>query len=159
MNTKEEFIEKAYITKNAVMEQLNQKRIKYNWHEADVSILEGVFARGDRKLSDAILKAYQKGCIYDAWSEYYKNDVWMETFAECDIDIPFYTTRERSLDEIFPWDFLDCGVSKEFLKAEWMKSQKEEITLNCKQTCNGCGAAKYHTGICMTDRSADESTN
>ena len=159
MNTKEEFIEKAYITKNAVMEQLNQKRIKYNWHEADVSILEGVFARGDRKLSDTILKAYQKGCIYDAWSEYYKNDVWMETFAECDIDIPFYTTRERSLDEIFPWDFLDCGVSKEFLKAEWMKSQKEETTLNCKQTCNGCGAAKYHTGICMTDRSADESTN
>lgn len=159
MNTKEEFIEKAYITKNAVMEQLNQKRIKYNWHEADVSILEGVFARGDRKLSDAILKAYQKGCIYDAWSEYYKNDVWMETFAECDIDIPFYTTRERSLDEIFPWDFLDCGVSKEFLKTEWMKSQKEETTLNCKQTCNGCGAAKYHTGICMTDRSADESTN
>ena len=149
MNTKEEFIEKAYITKNAIMEQLNQKRIRYNWHEADVSILEGVFARGDRRLSKAILMAYQYGCLYDAWSEYYRNDIWMETFEKCDIDISFYTTRERSLDEIFPWDFLDCGVSKEFLKKEWLLSQKEEITQNCKQACNGCGAAKYRTGICI----------
>ncbi|MBO4988603.1 MAG: TIGR03960 family B12-binding radical SAM protein, partial [Lachnospiraceae bacterium] len=110
MNTKEEFIRKAYVTKNAVMAQLNQKRIKYNWHEADVSIMEGVFARGDRKVGQVILKAYEKGCVYDAWSEYYKNDVWMQCFEECGVSVDFYTTRERSLDEKFPWDFIDAGV-------------------------------------------------
>ncbi len=149
MNTKEEFINKAYITKNSIMEQLNQKRIKYNWHEADVSMMEGVFARGDRKVAEVILKAYQKGCIYDAWSEYYKNDIWLETFKECNIDMDFYTTRNRELNEIFPWDFIDCGVSKAFLLKEWEKSQKEDITKNCKEQCNACGAAKYKTGICL----------
>ena len=148
MNTKEEFIRKAYVTKNAVMAQLNQKRIKYNWHEADVSIMEGVFARGDRKVGQVILKAYEKGCIYDAWSEYYKNDVWMQCFEECGISVDFYTTRERSLDEKFPWDFIDAGVTKEFLKREWLKALNEEITLNCKEKCNGCGAGRFGVGIC-----------
>ena len=119
MNTKDEFIRKAYVTKNSIMSQINQKRIKYNWHEADVSIMEGVFARGDRKVGQVILNAYQKGCLYDAWGEYYKNDVWMQTFEECGVDVDFYTTRERSLDEVFPWDFIDAGVTKDFLKKEW----------------------------------------
>ncbi len=152
MNTKEQFLDKAYLTKNTIMEQLNQKRIKYNWHEADVSVLEGVFARGDRKIARVIYNAYQKGCIYDAWSEYFKNDIWLDTFKECGIDISFYTTRTRSLDEIFPWDFLSCGVTKDFLKEEWIKAQNEEITYNCKQTCNQCGAMKYHTGICLNKK-------
>ena len=149
MNTKDEFIRKAYVTKNAIMSQLNQKRIKYNWHEADVSIMEGVFARGDRKVGQVILKAYEKGCIYDAWSEYYKNDVWLECFDECGVSIDFYTTRERSLDEIFPWDFIDAGVTKDFLKKEWQKALNEEITLNCKDKCNGCGAGRFGVGICV----------
>ena len=152
MNTKEEFIRKAYVTKNAVMAQLNQKRIKYNWHEADVSIMEGVFARGDRKVGQVILKAYEKGCVYDAWSEYYKNDVWMQCFDECGVSVDFYTTRERSLDEKFPWDFIDAGVTKEFLKREWQKALNEEITLNCKEKCNGCGAGKFGVGICTSGR-------
>ena len=152
MNTKEEFIRKAYVTKNAVMAQLNQKRIKYNWHEADVSIMEGVFARGDRKVGQVILKAYEKGCVYDAWSEYYKNDVWMQCFDECGVSVDFYTTRERSLDEKFPWDFIDAGVTKEFLKHEWQKALNEEITLNCKEKCNGCGAGKFGVGICTSGR-------
>lgn len=149
MNTKDEFIRKAYVTKNSIMAQLNQKRIKYNWHEADVSIMEGVFARGDRKVGQVILKAYEKGCMYDAWSEYYKNDVWLDTFKECGVSVDFYTTRERSLDEVFPWDFIDAGVTKDFLKREWEKAQKEEITLNCKDKCNGCGAGRFGTGICV----------
>ncbi len=149
MNTKEEFLRKAYVTKTAISSQLNQKRIKYNWHEADVSIMEGVFARGDRKISEVILKAYEKGCIYDAWSEFYKNDIWLETFKECGVSIDFYTTRERSLNEIFPWDFIDAGVSKAFLKKEWEKAQKEEVTLNCKEKCNGCGAGRFGVGICI----------
>jgi len=152
MNTKEEFIRKAYVTKNAIMAQLNQKRIKYNWHEADVSIMEGVFARGDRKVGQVILKAYEKGCIYDAWSEHYQNDVWMQCFDECGVSVDFYTTRERSLDEKFPWDFIDAGVTKDFLKREWQKALNEEITLNCKEKCNGCGAGRFGVGICTSGR-------
>lgn len=152
MNTKEEFIRKAYVTKNAVMAQLNQKRIKYNWHEADVSIMEGVFARGDRKVGQVILKAYEKGCVYDAWSEYYKNDVWMQCFEECGVSVDFYTTRERSLDEKFPWDFIDAGVTKDFLKREWQKALNEETTPNCKEKCNGCGAGRFGVGICTSGR-------
>ena len=150
--TKEQFLEKAYLTRTSIMSQLNQKSIKYNWHEADVSVLESVLARGDRKLNKAILRAYERGCIYDAWSEYYKHDVWLSVFDECGIDPDFYTTRLREDDEVFPWDFLDCGVTREFLLREWHKAQEETVTLNCKQQCNGCGAAKYHTGICMEPR-------
>lgn len=148
MCTKDEFLQKASLTKHAVREQLNQKRIKYNWHEADVSVLEGIFARGDRRVAEAILKAYQKGCIYDAWGEYFQNDLWMETFEECGLDLDFYTTRERGLDEVFPWDFLDCGVNKEFLKREWLRAQKEEVTPNCRMQCQGCGAARFGGGVC-----------
>ena len=146
--TKEQFLEKAYKTRRAISEQLNQKSIKYNWHEADASVMEGIFARGDRRLSKPILKAYQKGCIFDAWGEYYKHHIWMETFAECGIDIAFYTTRERSLDEVFPWDFIDCGVSKTFLKKEWQRALTEQVTPNCQQQCNACGAARFQCGIC-----------
>ncbi len=152
MCTKEEFIEKAHITKKAVLEQLNQKSIKYNWHEADVSVLEGVFARGDRKVAKVILKAYEKGCLFDSWSEYFHNDLWMDAFEECGVSIDFYTTRERSLDEIFPWDFLDCGVTKEFLKREWKKALQETVSPNCRVACQGCGANRFGCGVCLEER-------
>ncbi len=138
------------------MEQLNQKHIRYNWHEADASVMEGILARGDRKLCKVIQEAYESGCIFDAWGEYYKHDVWMALFEKNGIDINFYTTRPRDLDEIFPWDFLDCGVSKEFLKREWLNSMEEKVTPNCKDRCNGCGAAKFGCGICFEDRSLNE---
>ena len=150
--TQEEFLDKAYLTRKAISEQLNQKSIKYNWHEADTSVLEGVLARGDRKLSQVILNVYKKGGIYDAWSEYFDNEKWMQAFEECGLSIDFYTHRERSLDEILPWDFIDCGVTKEFLKREWLKAQKEEISENCKQKCQGCGAARFGGGICFEER-------
>lgn len=150
--TKEQFIEKAYSTRKYITEQLNQKSIKYNWHEADASVMEGIFARGDRRLCEPILKAYKKGCMFDAWGEYYKHEIWLETFAECGIDINFYTTRERSLDEIFPWDFIDCGVSKEFLKREWQQACNEQVTKNCRQQCNACGAARFQCGVCFEPR-------
>ena len=155
MCTKEEFLEKAHICMDHIKSQLNQKSIKYNWHEADVSVLEGVFARGDRNLSKAILKAYEKGCMFDAWSEYYKNDVWLETFEECGIDIHFYTTRERYDDEIFPWDFLGCGSDKAFMLREWKKAQKEQVSLNCRSGCQGCGASKYQVGVCVQDKTSE----
>lgn len=152
MCTKDEFINRAHIVKKAVLDQLNQKSIKYNWHEADVSVLEGVFARGDRRVSKVIEAAYKKGCLFDSWSEYFHNDWWMEAFEECQVDIDFYTTRERSLDEIFPWDFLDCGVTKDFLKREWQNAHKEQVTPNCKMSCQGCGAARFEGGICFEPR-------
>ncbi|MGN0132931.1 MAG: TIGR03960 family B12-binding radical SAM protein [Lachnospiraceae bacterium] len=152
MCTKEQFLDKAHTVKTAVLEQLNKKSIKYNWHEADVSVLEGILARGDRRVADVIYMAYKRGCIYDAWGEYYKHDVWMECFDACGLSVDFYTTRERSLDEKFPWDFISCGVTKEFLKREWQRALKEEVTPNCKLACQGCGAARFGTGICFEER-------
>ncbi len=148
-NRKEDFLDKAYLTRKSITEQLNQKSIKYNWHEADVSVLEGIMARGDRKINQVILKAYEMGCVYDAWSEYYKNDVWMQAFEACGVDPDFYTVRERSEDEIFPWDILDCGVSKEFLLREWKRAKEEVVTFNCRMQCQGCGAARFGTGVCF----------
>lgn len=147
--TREDFLEKAYFTRNAISEQLNQKSIKYNWHEADVSVLEGVLARGDRRIGPVLVKAYEKGCLFDAWSEHYKNEVWMEAFAQCGVDPDFYTVRERALDEIFPWDFIDCGVTKEFLKWEWMRAQQESVSPNCRVQCQGCGANRFDCGVCL----------
>lgn len=152
MYTKDEFLDKAYLTRNSIKEQLNQKSIKYNWHEADVSVLEGVFARGDRRVAAVIRKAYEKGCLYDSWSEYFKNEVWLEAFKECGVDIDFYTTRERSLDEIFPWDFIDCGVTKDFLKREWSKAMAETLSPNCRLQCQGCGANRFGGGVCFDER-------
>lgn len=151
MCTKEDFLSRAKVVNDAVKEQLNRKSIKYNWHEADVTVLEGVFARGDRRLGKAILKAYEEGSIFDAWSEYFDNDKWMRIFEECGIDPDFYTIRTRSEDEIFPWDFIDAGVTKEFLLREWHTAQTETVTPNCRERCAGCGARKYEGGVCFED--------
>lgn len=148
MCTKEEFLDKAHLTKQGIMSQLNQKSIKYNWHEADVSVLEGVLARGDRRVGRAILKAYQKGCMFDSWSEFFHNDLWLASFAECGLDIGFYTTRARADDEIFPWDFIDCGVTREFLLREWKMAKSQTVSPNCKAQCQGCGANRFGVGIC-----------
>lgn len=147
--TKEEFLDKAYQTRTAISEQLNQKSIKYNWHEADASVMEGVLARGDRRLGEVIRRVYEKGSFYDAWGEYYHNDRWLETIAECGLSVDFYTHRERPVDEILPWDFIDCGIAKEFLVREWEKAKREEVSDNCKQKCQGCGAAQFGCGICF----------
>ena len=152
--TKDQFIEKAYQTRGAISEQLNRKSIKYNWHEADASVLEGVLARGDRRLCQVIRRVYEKGSFYDAWGEYYNNERWLETLEECGLSVDFYSHRERSLDEKLPWDFIDCGVSKEFLKREWEKAKREEVSENCSLKCQGCGAAKFGCGICKASRNA-----
>ncbi|MCR5501648.1 MAG: TIGR03960 family B12-binding radical SAM protein, partial [Lachnospiraceae bacterium] len=151
-NTDDEFREKAHTVKSAVLSQLNRKSIRYVWHDPDTSRLEGVFARGDRRLSAVILKAYEKGCMYDAWSESFHYDRWMEAFSECGVDPDFYTTRTRREDEIFPWDFIDCGVKKEFLLKEWRKAKEAVTTPNCKENCSGCGSAKFGCGICVGKR-------
>lgn len=148
MCTKEEFLHRAYVVNHEIKEQKNKKSIKYNWHEADVTVLEGILARGDRRIGPAIQRAYEKGCLFDSWSEWFQNERWLEAFAECGTDMDFYTTRERALNEIFPWDFIDIGVSRRFLEKEWKRAHEETVTPNCRQNCSGCGAASFGGGVC-----------
>ena len=152
MGTAEYFDEKRRFLTGKVREQINQRSIRYICHDAVTSELEGIFARGDRRLSDVIEKAYQKGCIFDAWTDYFRPDVWNELLDECGVDRDFYNYRERNEDEIFPWDFIDIGVSKQFLRREYENAKQGKVTPNCKQKCSGCGAASFHAGICMMDR-------
>ena len=148
MYREEDFVEKAKVVKNEIRAQVNQRSIRYSWHEPDVTILEGFLARGDRRCAQVILKAYEKGAIYDAWSESFDYHIWKEAFAETNTDIDFYTLRERSTEEILPWDFIDAGVTKKFLIHEWEQAKKETVTPNCRQKCSGCGAMRYGGGVC-----------
>ena len=152
MCTKEEFLERAYIVKDKFKEMLNRKSLKYNYHEADLTVLEGVLARGDRRVASVVEEVYKNGAMFDSWGEYFNNDTWMQAFETCGIDPDFYTVRERSLDEIFPWDFIDAGVTKEFLKREWLTAISEKVTPNCRQQCSGCGARKFGGGVCFEDK-------
>ncbi len=151
MCTREEFLERAAIVNRKMKEMLNRKSLRYNWHEADVTVLEGVLARGDRKVAAVIEEAYKNGALYDSWSEHFKNDIWMKAFETCGVDPDFYTVRERSLDEIFPWDFIDVGVTKEFLQREWKNALEEKVTPNCRAKCSGCGARTFGGGVCYED--------
>ena len=152
MCTKEEFLERAYIVKHKFREMKNWKSLKYNYHEADLTVLEGVLARGDRKVADVVEAAYRGGALFDSWSEYFHNEIWMKAFEDCGIDLSFYTTRERGLDEIFPWDFIDAGVTREFLKREWLNAIGETVTPNCRQRCSGCGARSFGGGVCFENQ-------
>lgn len=152
MYTPGDYLARARVVNEGVHAQLNHKSIKYNWHEADVTVLEGILARGDRKIGQALLKVYEKGGIFDAWSEYFDYQRWVDAFAECGIDTDFYTMRERDLDEIFPWDFIDIGVSKDFLKREWKNAHDEKVTPNCRMKCSGCGAMKFGGGVCFENK-------
>ncbi len=149
MNGMDEFVRKAMLTKNGIMEKLNKKSISYHWHEAGTSVMEGILARGDRRIGAVILDAYRHGCMYDAWTEQYHHDRWMDAFDRQKIDWRFYVLRERTADEIFPWDFIDCGVTKRYLLREWEHAKRGEVTPNCRERCSGCGAASYQCGICI----------
>ncbi len=149
MCTKEQFLERAKIVNGRMKEMLNKKSIRYNWHEADVSVIEGLLARGDRKVAKTVLRAYELGCLYDAWSDSYDNEKWQQAIKDTGIDMDFYITRERSTDELLPWDFIDIGVTKKFLKNEWENAKNETVTPNCRMKCNGCGAAVFGGGVCF----------
>ena len=152
MYDRDSYLGRAKVVNDAVKEQLNKKSIKYNWHEADVTVLEGIFARGDRKVGQALLKAYENGCIFDAWTEFFDNEKWIKTFQEIGMDTDFYTMRERPLTEIFPWDFINAGVTKDFLIRQWNTAQEEKVTPNCRMQCSGCGAMNYKGGVCFEDK-------
>lgn len=149
MYPKEEYLRRAYLLKDTMNKQLNKKSLSYHYHEADVSVLEGVLARGDRKLSRAIYDVYMNGGIYDAWSEFYDDDRWLKAFSDNGISLDFYVYRERDIDEILPWDFIDVGITKKFLIREWENAKKGIVTPNCREKCNGCGAAVFKGGVCI----------
>lgn len=150
-NTSEEIIKKQKFLLQKIKEQINQKSIRYNWHDIETSHLEGILARGDRRVGAVILEAYKNGAIYDSWFEHFKYKVWLDAFKTCGVDPDFYTSRERSLEEILPWDFIDAGVSKQFLIREWQRALEAKVTPNCRQGCSGCGCKAYGGGVCYED--------
>ena len=152
MYDKDEYLRRAKIVNDSVKEQLNKKSLKYNWHEADVTVLEGIFARGDRRISKAIIYAYEDGAMFDSWSEFYNHDRWLRAFSKAGIDTDFYTLRERAEDEVFPWDFIDSGISKEYLLLEWKRAKEGIVTKNCRIQCSGCGANQFKGGVCFENQ-------
>ena len=124
---------------SSLRDAIKSKAINYNWHESQLSYLEAVFARGDRKLCDVLVKAFEKGARFDGWNEYFKFELWQEAFEECGVNGEFYAYRERSYDEILPWDFIDIGVSKKYLISENEKAKEMVLTPDCRERCTGCG--------------------
>ncbi len=154
MDTAESFEEKRRFLLGKVKEQINQRSIRYNCHDAVTSELEGLFARGDRRLAKVIEDAYRRGCIFDAWTDYFREDVWEQVLEDNQVSRDFYNYRERDKDEILPWDFIDIGVSKNFLWREYENSKNEVVTPNCREKCSGCGAMKFGTGVCSEWRTS-----
>ena len=152
MDTDEEFLRKAYLANDTMHHMLNHKSLSFQYHDAKTTVLEGILARGDRKLSSLLLHIYEKGGIFDAWTEWFQPKLWMDTLEEDHIDVAFYTTRDRSLEEVFPWDFIDAGVTKNFLKKEYLRAKEGVVTPNCKMKCSGCGAAIWKGGICYESK-------
>lgn len=130
------------------------RKVSVSYHKVDISFLEGVFARGDRRLSKVLLYAWEHGCKFDGWDDSFKFDTWMEAFEKCGVDPLFYTSRRRSFDEILPWDHLDYGIRKEFLLKENKKAHASETTVHCRIKCAGCGASKLNGGKCDAMRSS-----
>lgn len=152
MITPEEFQKRAYFVKDKFRAAKNHKSLKFAYHEADITILEGLLARGDRKLCNVIYDVYQSGQIFDAWTEYFKKENWDNALEKNHIDIGFYTYRDRSVDEILPWDFINIGVTRKFMENEWKKAQAEVVTPNCRVKCSGCGAAVFGGGVCFENK-------
>lgn len=119
---------------------MKTKNVTYNWHDAKTSVMEGVIARGDRRQSKAIYLAWKKGCKFDGWEQHFHFDKWLEAFEECGLNLNFYASRQRPLDEVFPWEHIGCGTTKNHLKIEWERSRNAEITPNCAEKCSGCGS-------------------
>lgn len=147
-DTCKQFIEKQKVVRKGI----TRKQVQYNYHHADLSALEGAMARGDRRIAKVIYEAWKNGCKFDGWTEWFSYDKWMDAFEKTGIDATFYANRERSLDEILPWDHISVGVNKEFLKKEYLKAMSGETTPNCREKCSGCGAKDFNGGVCFENK-------
>ena len=148
MYPKEEYLRRAKIVNDTMKEQLNRKSLRYHWHETDVTVLEGIFARGDRRIAQAIYYAYESGCIFDAWGDFFDAEKWDAAFEKAGLDVAFYAYRERNIDEILPWDFIDVGIRKDFFVREWKRAMEGTVTPNCRMMCSGCGCKSLGGGVC-----------
>ena len=135
-----------------LIDSLTTKKITLSWHDSKTSVLEGVFARGDRRLSKVIFEAFKLGCKFDGWGECFDNDKWAEAFKKADIDPAFYNHRGRGFDEVLPWSHLDYCVSDDFLKKENLLAHSSTTTPNCREKCSNCGANCFKEGVCFEKR-------
>lgn len=143
--TKQEMVRRQRLLRDSIKE----KKIKYNWHDFNTSIVESAISRGDRLTGKAIIRAWEKGCKFDSWNEFFDMDKWVSAFSECGLDIYQQASREINSNDILPWDHIDIGVTKKFLKNEYKKAFDEITTKNCREECTGCGIAKYKCGVCF----------
>ncbi len=146
-NTIEELKEKQRYLLNQIKNI--SRSISYNWHDAELSYIESIFARGDRRVGKILLNAWKSGCKFDGWGEHFKFDMWMEAIQSIGVETSFYSHRKRDYDEILPWDHINMGVTKEYLIKESKRANMEQLTSNCKEACSGCGAQVFEGGICI----------
>lgn len=144
----EDSMESLKAKQEHLLKSIPSKKIKVSYHETPTSLLEGVFARGDRRLSNVIYTAFKNGCKFDSWDDKFKFDVWMDAFRKHNLDPYFYTKRRREFSELLPWDHLDYGVSRKFLEKENLKAHENKTTPHCRIQCSGCGANKLNGGHC-----------
>jgi radical SAM superfamily enzyme YgiQ (UPF0313 family) len=143
-NSYDELIRKQKLLKD----EINSKKIKYNYHDAKISKLEAVFARGDRELSRVLLEASRLGARFDGWDEMFNFEIWQKAFASCNLTMEQYSEKNYAYDEPMPWDFIDAGVNKSFFVSENKKSRLGLVTPGCGEKCSGCGAKNIVGGIC-----------
>lgn len=139
------FMEKQRFIKSS----FNSKQVRYNYHDAKMSVMEGVIARGDRRLTPMLVKAVELGARFDGWSEHFNYETWVAAMEQCNIDMAYYTTRVRGMEEILPWDFININIPKAYFKKEAEKAREEVITPNCRENCSNCGAKRYNGGVCF----------
>ena len=141
-----------HIKQTMIDNHISPGKMSYNYHDSDTSYLEAVFARGDRRLNAVMLEAHKRGIRFDGWNDCFSLQNWLEAFEACGVDPAFYANRRRSFDEVLPWDHLDYGVTKEFLRRECERAYSSEASPNCREKCLGCGCTKYKGGVCYEKR-------
>ncbi|NCC77386.1 MAG: hypothetical protein EOM08_13235 [Clostridia bacterium] len=126
----------------------HSRSVRYKWHEPKQSYIEGVLARGDRRLGGVIEAAFRGGARFDAWDEQFKIDLWLDCLEQAGLDPNFYARRERTRQEIFPWSHIDCGVTEDFLWSEYQCAILAQTTPECREQCSACGAQCFGGGVC-----------
>ena len=139
-----EFLRKTKLVKTS----MTKKQVRYTYHEPELCSMEAVLARGDRRVCDLIYRAWKLGAKFDGWSEFFRYDMWMQAFKDTGLTLEFYACRERSYDELLPWDHINIGVSKQFFIKEMERAKAAQVTKNCRTECAMCGAKAFGTGVC-----------